>query len=322
MKNIYIILLALLSATNTGFTQLSSGAGGLTMKSGSIFSFEGLILTPGSDLMFSNNTLSRSGTAASSGSSQSINRVYSFSTPVAYSGMVQIKYIAGELNGNAESTMEIAFNPLTSGGSWVMGSGSTQCNAGTFTVSKNLNSVSLAHVSAFMYTSTLPVKLISFAANHKPGFNLLFWETAQEENMREFQVERSNNRITYEKIAVIPMIGQPSRYNYTDQVIGKGPWYYRLKMVDHDAIVSYSKITQLLGDDWMQLIKLSPNPVVNGSLNIYLSIATTIRVYNSSGVQVMQQTLTGGNNLLDVSGLSKGFYTIHNGSAVVSFIIH
>lgn len=321
MKKKISALLVLFIAMNTGYTQLTSGAAGLTIKSGSIVSFEGISLTPGNDLTISNNTLSRSAIAASSGSSQSITRLYSFSTPVAYSGWVQIRYTAGELNGNTESTMEIAYNPLTSGGNWVLGSGSTQGSAGTYTVSQNLNSISMAQISAFMYTSTLPVKLVSFTANHQPGLNQLFWETVLEDNMLEFQVERSSDRITFEKMAVLPMNGQASRYTYTDPVFGKGPWFYRLKMIDNDAVASYSKIARLTGEDGMQLIKLSPNPVVNGTLNIYLPVAATIRIYNSSGFQVMQQTLTDGNHMVDVSRLSKGFYTLQNGSAAASFII-
>ena len=152
-KIIYTIIAILLLTTGASAIQpsslLSVGSSGFSIKSGTVFSVKGLVLTPSADVTITNNSIRFSGTAITNSSDQSINRVYTFTSPQSsYSGLVGIRYGVGELNGNTESALQIAYNPLSSGGSFVVSSGSNTGGAGSYYVSNTLSSVNLGVVTA------------------------------------------------------------------------------------------------------------------------------------------------------------------------------
>lgn len=152
-KTIYTIITVLLLATGAwGAPQpspLSVGSSGFTIKGGTIFSVKGLVLSPSADVTITNNSINFSGIAVTNGSDQSISRAYTFTSPLSsYSGLVGIQYSVGELNGNTESDLQIAYNPLSSGGSFVVSSSSNTGSAGSYYVSNTLNSVNLGVVTA------------------------------------------------------------------------------------------------------------------------------------------------------------------------------
>lgn len=132
-----------------GLGYMYTGASGLTIQAGTTFSNDGLVLVPSSTLSINSTSLYRTTTAVTSGASTSITRVYNLTTPLTYSGTAQIVYAAGELNGNTESTLQLGYNSLVTGGTWVVTSGSTQGTAGTYTVSNTATALNIAFLSAF-----------------------------------------------------------------------------------------------------------------------------------------------------------------------------
>ncbi len=168
-KTIYTIIAVLLLATGAwGAPQpslLSVGSSGLSIKSGTVFSVKGLVLSPSADVTITSNSINFSGTAVINGSDQSISQAYTFTSPLnSYSGLVGILYSVGELNGNTESDLQIAYNPLSSGGSFVVSSGSNIGSAGSYYVSNTLNSVNLGVVTA-LPTVSAPVATTNAATS-------------------------------------------------------------------------------------------------------------------------------------------------------------
>ncbi len=154
MKKIIYALVAILMLT-TGAraslqnTPLSVGNSGLSIASGTVLSVQGLVITPSADITITNNSLTLSGTDITIGNEQSINRVYSFTSPLSsFSGEIGIQYNMGELNGNTESTLQLAYNPLSSGSSFVVSSGSNTGSVGSYYVSNSLNSTDLGVITA------------------------------------------------------------------------------------------------------------------------------------------------------------------------------
>lgn len=99
---------------------------------------------------------------------------------------------------------------------------------------------------ASLNCTPLPIELLYFKGDMKSCVeNLLTWGTATELNNDRFEIERSNDGITFEKIAIVKGAGnslQVLKYNYSDTNPGLGINYYRLKQVDYDSQFKYTNL--------------------------------------------------------------------------------
>ncbi len=114
----------------------------------------------------------------------------------------------------------------------------------------------------------LPVELLDFTAKATPDNNsLVQWQTALEENVAHFEVERSRNGQDFESIGKEKPKGSNSKYNFLDASPNKGINYYRLKINDLDGAISYSKIEAVkIGD---KTFKINAYPtIVTDVLNV------------------------------------------------------
>jgi alpha-tubulin suppressor-like RCC1 family protein len=117
-------------------------------------------------------------------------------------------------------------------------------------------------VQIFCLGNTLPVKLISFNAKLNGQASNLTWETAEELNNKEYQIERSNDGVTFNKLAIIKSANNPngSNYSYIDQEPLSGNNYYRLKSIDMDGNYMYSYTRLLEYNFTMNNFKVYPSP--------------------------------------------------------------
>lgn len=96
--------------------------------------------------------------------------------------------------------------------------------------------------------TVLPVELINFSGEAKDGFVDLNWSTATEKNSSHFEVERSANASSFEKILSVSSKAQNGNsnsilyYNTIDNTPITNISYYRLKQVDKDNSFSFSGI--------------------------------------------------------------------------------
>lgn len=92
----------------------------------------------------------------------------------------------------------------------------------------------------------LPVSLISFEVKIQEKKNVeLAWFTAFEEDNDFFEIERSLNGFSFEKIGRIDGQGNSTttkEYTFFDENLKDGIYYYRLRQVDFDGSFSYSPI--------------------------------------------------------------------------------
>ena len=117
----------------------------LSLKSGTIFSADSLILTPSADFVLNGNSLGKNTFLTNSNAAASIAKAYKFgSTTSAYSGTVQIKYSTAELNGLTESTL---LPYIQNGTSWLVYNAATNNTASHFVISQSLTGVLLNELS-------------------------------------------------------------------------------------------------------------------------------------------------------------------------------
>ena len=106
-------------------------------------------------------------------------------------------------------------------------------------------------VSSFQLTNLsnvcnapLPVNLLSFNGENKNNINHLYWTTASEINNDFYNVERSRDGISFEKIALIEakeVSSQLENYFFDDKFPLAGLNFYRLKQVDYNGVFTFSK---------------------------------------------------------------------------------
>ena len=114
-----------------------------------------------------------------------------------------------------------------------------------------LSGFALTAASASNFTShpiSLPVNFISFTAIAQKGQSYLQWQTAQEQNSRDYSIERSTDGANYTPIGSVPAAGNssmPLSYSFLDPAPVTGNNYYRLKEIDEDNHFMYSVIRVL-----------------------------------------------------------------------------
>lgn len=90
-----------------------------------------------------------------------------------------------------------------------------------------------------------PIKLISIQATNRGAINTVEWKTASEGKGDYFELERSSDGKTFEKLSTITAKGKASTYFYDDLNPVLGNNYYRLKLYDASGIFAqYSKIVE------------------------------------------------------------------------------
>lgn len=175
---------------------------------------------------------------------------------------------------------------------------------------------------------TLPLTLLSFTGRQEGDKNILSWQTSDEVNTKEFVIEWSADGHTYLPIGTVPAASHSTGkldYSYTHEPAPVGNDLYRLRMVDLDGNFTYSNIVLLKVSGNTAPLTVWPNPVRDGTVNIGAPSTTafplTCTVYDANGKMVQQVLLTQLPQTIDVSGLSRGTYTLRFSNGVVKKLI-
>ena len=156
----------------------------------------------------------------------------------------------------------------------------------------------------------LPITLTKFTAQRSGSEGLLNWQTAQEENSRDFTIERSTDGKTYTSIGVVAAAGKSTslrNYTFTDLAPVNSINYYRLKQSDLDDKYTYSPIRTLNFSESSRLGWYS-----TGKLSVEVSLLQgnneTYSLSDISGRTLRQGQLSGGKT--QVSNLPAGVYIV------------
>lgn len=158
----------------------------------------------------------------------------------------------------------------------------------------------------------LPVSFIGFDAKKIGSAVLLTWKVAGEENVNRYEVERSDDGLTFATISSITHGGRDT-YVYTD-ASNRSSAYYRIKNVDEDGKYKYSTILRISNGKSEILLKAFPQPVQSQLTIQYPNVSgkALISVSTADGKLVRSLTPPSGSMQasIDMSGLQKGLYII------------
>ena len=233
---------------------------------------------------------------------------------------------ADELTGFARANSYLAYH---NGTIWMSNVAGAASGSNPYTQTRS----GITSFSAFGVGSagTLPVELITFngkRVNEKAELN---WVTASEVNNDYFIVERSSNNKTFtaigEKVKGAGNSNTVNQYQvYDNDAIAFATQnaiqtiYYRLRQVDFDGTINYSKVISISATEDAVGFDASvyPNPF-NGTIHVNVSTNTNeethLEVYDLNGKTVYSQTITtlvGNTNFMitDLDKIPAGMYFV------------
>ena len=158
----------------------------------------------------------------------------------------------------------------------------------------------LKYTIEYVQSGVIPVELTSFTGSVNNGIVSLLWQTATETNNRGFEVQRKTGDYNWQTIGFVSGKGtstQLSNYTYSDNPAGITTLTkisYRLKQLDYDGTVNYSKEINVEFSGAPKSFSLDqnyPNPF-NPATVIRYAVPTESKVkvivYNLSGEVVKE----------------------------------
>ncbi|HVF81275.1 MAG TPA: T9SS type A sorting domain-containing protein, partial [Flavisolibacter sp.] len=175
----------------------------------------------------------------------------------------------------------ITTNPLTTSGTY------NGVLKATSVTSADMCSTPAAN-SSFM---VLPVTLLDFKAVPNIRANLLTWKTSTEITLHRFEIEKSSDGSSFEEIGKVLATGAGT-YSFTDNNLVSAASYYRLKMIDNDGRLTYSKVIMVKQDNAISITAIRPNPFI-GEVALQLTVTknemVNILLLDEKGRQVVSK---------------------------------
>jgi hypothetical protein len=177
--------------------------------------------------------------------------------------------------------------------------------------------------SVNLTSAPLPVELIRFIGYANKDENILEWTTASELNNSHFEIQRSRDGQEFENLGKVQGAGTTSlkqEYSFVDRNPYDGKNYYRLKQIDFDKKIQYSKVILLESNTSTTLsMTLWPNPLTDD--RVFLSIKGSekdiplfISITDLTGKILIKSEFTHqqlqSNLELDVSSLAGAIYIV------------
>lgn len=162
-----------------------------------------------------------------------------------------------------------------------------------------------------VYSSALPLKLVSFSGTALASANLLNWETTNEIDTKEFQIERSNDDSHFSVIGTVAAVNHPgnNNYSFSDNLLKASVQFYRLKMLDIDGAFTYSNIIKLESSP-SNHFNVFPNPVINSITLGGLQSKGVIEISDLQGRIIQKVNVVAQTQTINLERYSKGMYVI------------
>ncbi|SKB52021.1 T9SS type A sorting domain-containing protein [Dyadobacter psychrophilus] len=170
------------------------------------------------------------------------------------------------------------------------------------------------NMGAYEYNVPLSVTLVKFEVSKEGQTAHLKWSTTDETNSNRFEIERSHNGRTWNKIGMVKAYNE-SRvlrdYRYADCTPDRGENLYRLRMVDKDGIFAYSHIVIIEFDGNSPDVFIYPNPSEDKiSIRDYANVKELIISDLNGRPLYHSKSFSQGNGIVEIKSLAQGVYII------------
>lgn len=170
--------------------------------------------------------------------------------------------------------------------------------------------------------SPLSVKMTFFGVTKEGNNAYLRWITESEEDNDRFEIERSNDGTTFRVVGMVTGSGTTADtriYAYTDPLFSTDKVvYYRLRIVDKDEAISYTKILVLRVNNIISSFSVYPNPFtdeVKLQISSSKNVQVQVRISNAAGQVVLNRMIpvSSGLNIVvlkDMAAEQAGMYVL------------
>lgn len=173
-----------------------------------------------------------------------------------------------------------------------------------------------------------PVNFILLKAEQKSDGIQVDWNVSQENNIKHYEVEKSQNGRWFIQIGVLTakaISNEEETYNYLDQTPNQDESFYRIKSVSESGETQYSPVAKVTIEKGQIGVHFYPNPVDGNTIFIRFSDRAAglnnIILFNSVGQQVYKKQINhpGGFSMQTISlgdNITAGIYhlVVTNGS--------
>jgi hypothetical protein len=203
-----------------------------------------------------------------------------------------------------------------SGTDWTNAGGSA---SGSVATTGTITSNSLSSFGRFAIGSVsypLPLRFITFSAVKETASIHLKWQTANEENVENYEVQRSSEGNAFVTIGSLKAANKDQQwYQFLDATVPSSKLYYRIKANDVDGKTTYTKVIVVTADN-IQKIQVLSNPVKDmiqlttqnmpRSLYTYQLLNSAGQVYKKGNFACEGSSLI----TLPVDYISPGYYNL------------
>jgi hypothetical protein len=169
----------------------------------------------------------------------------------------------------------------------------------------------------FKGTGALPVTWVNVQAqwlNDKEAN--ISWQVAQQQQVKEYIVQSSTDGVHYINGCTVAA-RNTNQYSCIMPAGNDNKYYYRILQTDLDGRSSMSKVVTLQSKATGNVLLISPNPSVNGTVSLNYNVnnekITGLVLINSNGAVVWKRTVTlsgSGSFILPVQTLPAGIYGV------------
>ncbi|HVM87612.1 MAG TPA: FG-GAP-like repeat-containing protein [Puia sp.] len=161
----------------------------------------------------------------------------------------------------------------------------------------------------------LPLDLLSFTATPVNRNIELNWKASGEDDLEKYIVEHSLDAAKFDSIGYVTAkaMAATSSYDFTHYNLSAGTHYYRLKEVDKNGKISYSKtvFAAIFGPG--SEFNIYPNPATDHITIVHTGIVSRyVRIINAAGAVMGQYQLNknADQTTISLSGYAKGNYFV------------
>ncbi|MDQ6842768.1 MAG: T9SS type A sorting domain-containing protein, partial [Bacteroidota bacterium] len=156
----------------------------------------------------------------------------------------------------------------------------------------------------FSQAKALPLTLTNVKAYRQNTGIQVEWDVENETGIRQYEIEKSTDGNSYSKVNVTKAKNAPvSSYAWVDEDGQAGYNYYRIKSIDINGKIEYSKVVKVFIPLLKQSITVFPNPVKEGIINLQM-------VNQSSGIYVAKLLNALGETVLTTTFLHQEDVTV------------
>ncbi len=163
----------------------------------------------------------------------------------------------------------------------------------------------------------------SFTGSQHKNSVVLAWETFAEYDSKEFIVQHSEGGLGWTSLGTVAAAGTSGvvqSYKFTHSTPVDGTNYYRVILVNQNGRNHFTKVIQVAFVEKHPL-RIYPNPVLNGILNVQLQQDVDITIYTRNGKALLHKHCAAGKSKVYVNDLPAGLYQFKAGDEVQQFFI-